>query len=215
MGDRIRIVLADVHPLFREGVARRLSDCSDYDVVAVCACSDELLKAVCDHSPDIAMLDISLPGGGVQLVHRIQTICPTVRMVILTASDKERDVTGALESGVRGYVLKGVGGEELSHIIRSVHRGNVYISPDLSARILMTNKEHKDPRVADLFSDLTDREAEILKRISLGLSNRETARALTLSEQTVKHYMSNVLQKLQVRNRVEAAIKAREYYIAN
>ena len=118
----------------------------------------------------------------------------------------------ALEVGARGYVLKGVGGEELSEIIKTVHEGGIYVSPSLAARMLVDIKDHKGPAGNDLFSDLTAREEQILKHVSHGLSNKEVARELSLSEKTVKHYMTNILQKLQVRNRVEAAIKAREHY---
>jgi two-component system nitrate/nitrite response regulator NarL len=184
-------------------------------VVAECGNADDALEAVREHLPDIALLDVSMPGGGIEAARRIAVACPVVRLLMLTASEREGDVMEALEAGACGYVLKGVGGEELSEILQTVHDGGIHVSPSLAARMLVDIKDHKGSRGIDLFSDLTAREEQILKQVSQGLSNKEAAEALTLSEKTVKHYMTNILQKLQVRNRVEAAIKAREHYAAN
>ena len=212
MDKGIRVVIADDHPMFREGVAKTLSDFANCEVVAECANADDALEAVCNHLPDIALLDISMPGGGIEAARRIAATCPVVRILMLTASENESDVMEALEVGACGYVLKGVGGEELADIINTVHDGGVYVSPSLAARMLVDIKDHNGSERFDLFSDLTAREEQILKQVAQGLSNKEVALVLTLSEKTVKHYMTNVLQKLQVRNRVEAAIKARDHY---
>jgi two-component system nitrate/nitrite response regulator NarL len=215
MINRIRVVIADDHPIFREGVGRTLSDLADCEIVAECDNADDALEAVCEHLPDIALLDISMPGGGIEAARRIAAACPVVRTLMLTVSENERDVMAALDVGASGYVLKGVGGDELADIIKTVHEGGVYVSPGLAARMLVDIKDHKSSEPFDLFSDLTAREEQILKQVAEGLSNKEIALALDLSEKTVKHYMTNVLQKLQVRNRVEAAIKARDHYINN
>ena len=212
MDKLIRVVIADDHPMFRDGVVKTLSDFANCEVVAECGNADDALDAVCEHLPDIALLDVSMPGGGIDAARRIAVACPVVRILMLTASENESVVMEALEVGACGYVLKGVGGEELSTIIKTVHEGGIYVSPSLAARMLVDIKDHKTAGVDDLFSDLTAREEQILKHVSQGLSNKEVARLLTLSEKTVKHYMTNILQKLQVRNRVEAAIKAREHY---
>ena len=212
MDKRIRVVIADDHPMFREGVGKTLSDFANCEVVAECGDADDVLEAVCEHLPDIALLDISMPGGGIEAARRIAAACPVVRILMLTVSESESDVMDALEVGACGYVLKGIGGEELANIIKTVHEGGVYVSPSLAARMLVDIKDHKRSEWFDLFSDLTAREEQILKHVTQGLSNKEVALALTLSEKTVKHYMTNVLQKLQVRNRVEAAIKARDHY---
>ena len=131
---------------------------------------------------------------------------------MLTASEKQDDVIEALEVGARGYVLKGVGGEELLDIINSVHDGGTYVPPSLAERMLVEKKNHRQSGEFNLFADLTACEEQILKQVALGLSNKEAAQALSSSDKTVKHYMTNILQKLQVRNRVEAAIKARDHY---
>lgn len=213
MDKLIKIVIADDHPMFREGVVNTLSDFAHCKVVAECANADDALEAVCEHLPDIALLDVSMPGGGIEAARRISAACPVVRILMLTASENENVVMEALAVGARGYVLKGVGGEELAEIIQNVNDGGIYVSPSLAARMLVDLQDVNRTREGiDLFSELTAREEQILKHVSQGLSNKEVANALTLSEKTVKHYMTNILQKLQVRNRVEAAIKAREHY---
>jgi len=201
--------------MFREGVARTLSDLADCEIVAECSNADEALEAVCEHLPDIVLLDISMPGGGIEAARRIAAACPVVRILMLTVSESEGDVMDALDVGACGYILKGVGGNELADIVKTVHEGGVYVSPGLAARMLVEIKDHKSADPSDPFAELTAREEQILKQVSQGLSNKEVASALTLSEKTVKHYMTNILQKLQVRNRVEAAIKARDHYAAN
>ena len=198
--------------MFRDGVVKTLSGFANCEVVAECGNADDALDAVCEHLPDIALLDVSMPGGGIDAARRIAVACPVVRILMLTASENESLVMEALEVGACGYVLKGVGGEELSEIIKTVHEGSIYGSPSLAARMLVNIKDHKTAGADDLFADLTAREEHIPKHVSQGLSNKEVARILTLSEKTVKHYMTNILQKLQVRNQVEAAIKAREHY---
>jgi two-component system nitrate/nitrite response regulator NarL len=215
MSKRIRVVIADDHPLFREGVGKTLSDLANCEVVATCANADDALKAVREHLPDVVLLDISMPGGGIDAARQIAAACPVVRILMLTASESESDVMEALEVGACGYALKGIGGNELADIIQTVHDGGVYVSPGLAARMLVDIKDHQVSQPSDLFSDLTAREEQILKRVAKGLSNKEVALDLTLSEKTVKHYMTNILQKLQVRNRVEAAIKARDHYAAD
>jgi two-component system nitrate/nitrite response regulator NarL len=120
--------------------------------------------------------------------------------------------TTSLAAGACGYVLKGVGGDELARVIHTVYDGGAYVSPELAARMLVDARDRRGDGIEGVFSDLTVREEQILKQVAQGQSNKEIVRALELSEKTVKHYMTNILQKLQVRNRVEAAIKAREHY---
>ena len=125
MVEGIRIVIADDHPLFREGVVETLSDFSNCEIVAECANADDAFDAVTETMPDIVLLDISMPGGGINAARRIAAVCPVVRILMLTASENERDVMDALEVGACGYVLKGVGGKELSDIIGTVHDGGM------------------------------------------------------------------------------------------
>jgi two-component system nitrate/nitrite response regulator NarL len=213
MLDRIRIVLVDDHPLFREGVAMTLAGEPDLEIAGQGVSADDAVRLAEDLLPDIVLLDISMPGGGIEAARQIAVSCPVVKIVMLTVSEHDDDVLSALQAGARGYILKGVGGEELVGIVRAVNRGESYVSPDLAARLLV---EVRSGNTRDAASDpvagLTAREEQILKLVSRGLSNKEVGRDLDLREKTIKHYMTNILQKLQVRNRVEAAIMVRERF---
>lgn len=210
MPDRIRIVLVDDHPLLREGVANTLAAETDFEVVGQGANADDALRLASELLPDLILLDISMEGGGLNAARSIATACPIVTIVMLTVSEDEEDVLAALKAGARGYVLKGVSGPELIRIVRAVHAGDPYVSPALAASLLV--ELPRDPRAAsppqDPLADLTSRERQILEHVAMGRSNKEVAGALFLAEKTVKHYMTNILQKLHVRNRVEAALLA-------
>jgi DNA-binding NarL/FixJ family response regulator len=213
MADKLRVVIVDDHPLFREGVAGVLLNEPDIDVVAQGSTAAEAVQFVTDLLPDIILLDIAMPGGGVQAARQIAATCPITKIVMLTASEDEEDVTSALKAGARAYILKGVPARELVHIIRSVWAGEVYVTPALAVSLLseMTKPAATEPlHLAGAFANLTDREREILERVAAGLSNKEIGAQLYLSEKTIKHYMTNILQKLQVHNRVEAALLAQK-----
>ncbi len=210
MDDKITLIVADDHPLYREGVVRTLSAEPDIDVAGVGASADEAVSLVAGHMPDIALLDISMPGGGLTAARRIVEAYPAVRIVMLTVSEQDDDVHAALKTGALGYVLKGVGGAELVGLVRDVAKGASYVSPSLAARLIKEAGAGGIPAPSNRLDGLTDREREILLKVADGMSNKEVARALDLQEKTVKHYMTNILRKLQVRNRVEAAIVARE-----
>ena len=211
MTNELRVVLVDDHPLFQEGVAKTLSDNPDFRVVGQGACADDAVRLARDLLPDVILLDISMPGSSLDAARAIARACPEVKILMLTVSESDEDVTEALRAGAVGYILKGVGGETLVEIIRAVQRGESYVSPDLAARLLVEMRDG-DPRSKDAgpLSDLTAREEQILRLVSRGLSNKEVGRELRLREKTVKHYMTGILQKLQVRNRVEAAVMAQE-----
>jgi DNA-binding NarL/FixJ family response regulator len=157
------------------------------------------------------LLDVSMPGGGVEAARAISSACPVVKIIMLTVSESEEHVHEAMEAGVRGYVLKGTSGLELVNTLRAVARGEYYVTPRLAARILaLSRRPQKAPVQQGSLPDLTKREEQILDRVAHGLTNKEIAKALQISEKTVKHYMTNIMQKLQVRNRVEAALVFRK-----
>lgn len=209
MTEKIRVVLVDDHPLLREGVASTLEAEPDFEVVAQGSNAKDALTLARDHMPDVIMLDVSMDGGGINAASAIAAACPIVKIVMLTVSEDEDDVLAALKVGARGYVLKGVGGPELVRIVRLVDQGESYVTPSLAASLLGELREQKKP-APDPLSELTDRERQILELLATGRSNKEIAGKLFLSEKTVKHYMTNILQKLQVRNRVEAALLAQK-----
>jgi DNA-binding NarL/FixJ family response regulator len=211
--DRIRIVVADDHPLYREGVARSLADDAAFAVVGQAADADAAVELVQRASPDIVLLDLSMPaGGGISALRRIMSLPVTPKVAMLTVSEEDDDVMQALKAGAVGYILKGVGSRELVSIVKDVARGQSYVSPALAARILNAMREGGARRAENPLDDLSKREEDILKLVAEGKSNKEVGRALDLQEKTVKHYMTAILQKLHVRNRVEAAVMARDHW---
>ncbi|MEA2513040.1 MAG: two-component system, NarL family, nitrate/nitrite response regulator NarL [Thermomicrobiales bacterium] len=210
MADLLQIAIVDDHPLFREGVAFILDQQPDLEVVAQGASAADAVAIASQRLPDLMLLDVSMPGGGLNAVREIATAYPVVKVVMLTVSENEDDVTAALRAGARAYVLKGVAARELVGILRAVAAGDVYVTPTLAASLLYELTGAPKGRLpADPLGDLTERERQILERVAGGDSNKEIATHLQISEKTVKHHMTNILQKLQVRNRVEAALMAR------
>jgi DNA-binding NarL/FixJ family response regulator len=208
MANKIRVVIIDDHPMFRDGVVRTLNGDTDIEIVAEGGNSKDAIRLAQDLMPDIILLDISMPGGGVNAASVIASKCPIVKIAMLTASECEDDVMESLRAGAIGYILKGIGGQELIQIIDDIYNGGSYVSPGLAAKMLSELKDITldDTESKDVFSELTAREEQILENLSRGLSNKKIGRELDITEKTVKHYMTNVLQKLQVRNRVEAAL---------
>lgn len=206
--NKTRIVLIDDHPLFREGVAYTLRSEPTFEVVGQGESLDEALQLVADLKPDILLLDINIPGGGIHTAEKISATHPTTKIIMLTASSDDDDLVKALKAGARGYILKGVASRELIGIVRAVEAGEGYITPSLAANLLseMAGGQRASRTEPDPLDELTKREREILEHIAVGLSNKEVGQRLHVSEKTVKHYVTSVLQKLHVRNRVEAAL---------
>lgn len=206
MSNPIRILLADDHPLFREGVAHSLSADPDFEVIAQAANGEEAVELVHRLHPDIVLLDVSMNGmGGIAAAEKIAAGAPVVRIMMLTVSENRENLMAALKAGAHGYVLKGVSASELRTITRQVANGEAYVTPALAADMLT---EFSQPHPIDSFSELTARETNILELLSEGLTNREIGERLYLAEKTVKHYMTSILQKLHVRSRTEAALIA-------
>lgn len=207
----IKVAVVDDHPLFREGVANTIQRSGTVQLVAEGETAEDAIEIAKAKSPDIMLLDVSLPGGGVEAARAITSTCPVVKVVMLTVSESEEHVQQAMAAGVHGYILKGTSGPELISTLRAVARGEYYVTPTFAARILARSRRpQKPPQKDENDSDLTKREEQILNRVADGMTNKEIAGALHISEKTVKHYMTNILQKLQVRNRVEAAMHYRK-----
>lgn len=209
MSDRIGIVVADDHPLLREGVVLTLVEHGSFTVLAQAGSAAEAVAAVAAHMPDIVLLDVSMPGSGLAAANEISRQFPAVGIIMLTVSEADEDLLGALRAGARGYVLKGVSASELTEVLRNVASGASYVSPSLAAKVLAAMQGRGAKSLPETEA-LTQREIEILRLVATGMSNKEIARDTDLQEKTIKHYMTNILQKLQVRNRVEAALKARD-----
>ena len=202
MSEAIRVGVADDHPLFRAGVVMTLRDEADIAVIGEASDAESALELARGELPDVMILDIAMPGGGLVAARQIAAACPATRIIMLTVSEDEDDLLAAVKAGASGYVLKGAGSGELLGIIRSVHGGEVYVAPALAWGML---RELQTPRTSP-FDELTERGREVLELVAEGLSNQEVGERLGLAEKTIKHYMTNILGKLQVRSRVEAAL---------
>jgi two-component system, NarL family, nitrate/nitrite response regulator NarL len=204
MSDLLRVLIADDHPLFRQGVVHALGWERDIVVVGEASSGEEALRLAQELLPHVLLLDVSMPGcGGLVSVANISAACPATAIVMLTVSEDKDKLLAAFKAGARGYVLKGISGSDLAAVIRSTTEGEVYVSPALAAEMLVSLTQGKAP---DPLQELTPREHEILAFIGSGLTNREIGERLSIAEKTVKHYVTNILQKLQVRSRVEAAL---------
>jgi DNA-binding NarL/FixJ family response regulator len=202
-------LVVDDHPLFRQGVVHSLGTDPGLQVVGETASGEEALRLARELLPDVVLLDISMPGwNGLVTAQKITTACPAITIVMLTVSEDKDKLIAAFKAGARAYVLKGVSARELTQVVRTAASGEVYVSPSLAAEMLVSLTQTKAP---DPLEELTDREREILRLIGSGLTNREIGEQIFLSEKTIKHYVTNILQKLQVRSRVEAALLASQH----
>jgi DNA-binding NarL/FixJ family response regulator len=202
MAEAIRVAVADDHPMFRAGVVMSLREEDGIDIVGEASDAGSALELARRELPDVILLDIAMPGGGHDAASWIAAACPATRIVMLTVSEDEDDLLAAMKAGASGYVLKGAGAGELAAVIRSVNAGEVYVAPALAWGML---RELRSPRTSP-YDELTEREREVLELVAEGLSNQEVGERLGLAEKTIKHYMTNILGKLQVRSRVEAAL---------
>lgn len=205
----IRIILADDHPIFREGLTQSIEETGVFKVVGVGGSADEAVALADLHRPDVALLDLSMPGNGVTAAARIAQAGTAKAIAMLTVSEDSADVTAALQAGATGYVLKGVSASELRDILTKIAAGEAHVSPGLAAQVLRIMQNPK-PVERQAIDELTKREEDILKGVAVGKSNKEIGVDLNIQEKTVKHYMTIILSKLHARNRVEAALIAQK-----
>ena len=209
MNEKIRVLVVDDHPLFRQGVVHSLGSDAGLTVVGETASGEEALKLARELLPDVVLLDISMPGwNGLVTAEKINSACPATTIVMLTVSEDKDQLFAAFKAGARAYVLKGVSARELTQVVRTAASGEVYVSPSLASEMLVSLTQSQAP---DPLQELTEREREILGLIGTGMTNREIGERIFLSEKTIKHYVTNILQKLQVRSRVEAALLASQH----
>ncbi|WP_098749076.1 response regulator transcription factor [Paenibacillus sp. EZ-K15] len=210
MEDDIHILLVDDHSLVRHGVRSFLETQSDLRIVGEAASGEEAEHLVADLVPDVVLMDLSMPGiGGIEAIRRIKKRSPHSQIVVLTSFQEDVYIFPALRAGALSYVLKNVQSGDLADIIRKARGGEAFLHPRVAARVVQELREERKD-IPNVFNDLTDRELEVLRLIAQGNANAAIAQALGISEQTVKGHVSNILGKLQLADRTQAAVFAWE-----
>lgn len=212
MAPDLTVVVVDDHPMLRAGVVETLGAADGIEVVGEGGSADDAVTTVRATRPDVLVLDLGIPGGGLDAARRIVEAGLDTRIAVLTASEDEQHLEDALKLGVRAYMLKGVSASELVDVVRRVARDEAYVTPALAARMLIDKSvERGGMSPADVVDLLTERELEVLDLVAEAYSNKEIAARLEISEKTVKHHMTNIMGKLNARNRVEAALMVRRH----
>jgi DNA-binding NarL/FixJ family response regulator len=206
----VRVLIVDDHDLFRSGLRNLLED-EGVQVVGEAAAGQEALNIVREVAPDVVVMDLNMPGmGGVEATRHISTIAPLTRVVMLTISDQDNDVIDAILAGACGYLLKDSSIQDLIAGIEAASRGESLISPTIASKVLQrVRASNTQPEIeSTIRAELSDREIEVLKLIANGKDNAMIAGELHISPKTVKNHISNILMKLQIDNRIQAAVYA-------
>ena len=210
--ESITVVIADDHALFRRGLTMVLESESDIDVVGEANDGHEVVTLAEKFMPDLVLMDVRMPGrGGIDAAQAIKDAVPHTKILMLTISDEEEDLYDAIKAGASGYLLKEISIEEVADSIRQVHAGQSLISPSMASKLLtefaaMARKDEEKQQMPT--PRLTDREMEVLTLVAQGLNNRDIAKELFISENTVKNHVRNILEKLHLHSRMEAVVYA-------
>jgi len=209
-----RVVLVDDHELVRLGLRTLIDDQPDLEVVGEAGTAAEAIRVVERTRPDVALMDIRIPGeGGIEATRQITARFPHTKVVMLTSFADDELVVRAIGAGAVGYVLKQVGNEELLRAIGAAARGEALLDPSTTARLLSRVREAERKADEDAFRDLSDRELDVLAEVARGRSNAEIGQQLNLSQKTVRNYVSHILEKLHLTNRIELATYAVEHHL--
>jgi DNA-binding NarL/FixJ family response regulator len=211
MNDTFRVLIADDHPLFREGMRGRLDRVADIAVVGEAASGEEAVELARKLEPHVVLMDIKMPGlNGIEATREILRANPRVGVLMLTMFEDDDSVFAAMRAGAKGYLLKDSGGEGVVYAIRAVASGEAVFGPGVAERIMGFFSAPRSAAPQRAFPELTEREEEILSLVAQGKSNQEIARQLFVSLKTVRNHVSNILLKLQVADRAQAVIRARD-----
>ena len=210
MNDQIQILIADDHTLFREGLKALFASLPDTAVIAEAATGNDAVILAEKQQPDVILMDIQMPGlNGIEATRRIVQTSPHIGVIVVTMFEDDDSVFAAMRAGARGYVLKGADQEEMLRTIRAVSRGEALFGPNIAAR-LSTFFNNPTDSAADVFPELTAREREVLQLLTQGLNNQQIAQRLFISIKTVRNHLSNIFSKMQVADRVQAVVRARD-----
>jgi len=217
VADRIRILIVDDHALFRVGLANILGREKEFDVIGEADSSRSAIEMAETHNPDVILMDASLPSpGGIETTQRIRRELPATAIVVMAADEDEEALFASIKAGAAAFVVKDITPDDLVHVVRRVSTGEflindkVFSKPAVASRVL---KEFRELAVygqeaQPIFAPLSPREVEILDNIAQGMTNKQVAYALSISEQTVKNHMSSILRKLAVNDRTQAVVYA-------
>jgi DNA-binding NarL/FixJ family response regulator len=207
----IRILIADDHPLFRDGVRALLNSIPVTEAVGEAATGAETIAQAAALQPDVIMMDLQMPGlNGIEATRQILQQNPQIGIIMLTMFEDDDSVFAAMRAGARGYILKGADQDEIVRTIEAIARGDALFSAGIAKRVMKFFATAKSDIVPPIFSELTDREREILTMIAQGYNNTEIAEQLVLSPKTVRNHITNIFSKLQVADRAQAIVRARE-----
>jgi len=211
MTETIRVLIADDHALFRDGLRALLESASDTQLVGEAATGEEAVALAAQLQPDVVILDIQMPGlNGIEAARQIVRASPHIGVLMVTMFDDDQSVFAAMRAGAKGYILKGAKHAEMLRAVRAVGDGEAIFSPGVAVRLMDFFANMRPVAVPQAFPELSDREREVLALIAQGHNNAEVAGRLVLSPKTVRNHVSNILSKLQVADRAEAILRARE-----
>ena len=210
MADALRILLVDDHLLFRKGIASMLSDRQQFAVVGEAGDGVEAIRVAKETKPDLVLLDIHMPRrDGLETIKILRQKLPETKVVMLTVSDDEEDLFEAIKAGAKGYLLKNLHPQQLYAVLEGVGQGEAAISGKMASKILQEFNQSGQEPVGETDPDaLTEREVEVLEQVVTGATNKEIAATLHITENTVKIHLRNILEKLHVQNRIQAAVRA-------
>ena len=207
----LRVLVVDDHPMFRDGLRALLASSPDAELVGEAATGEEALALTAELRPDLVVMDVQMPGiDGIETTRRVLRESPEVRVLVVTMFEDDATVFSAMRAGARGYVLKGANYAEMLRAIKAVGDGEAVFGPQIASRLADYFASIRPAEPPQVFPELSEREREILDLIAGGLKNPEIARRLYLSPKTVRNHVSNILTKLQVADRTQAIIRARE-----
>ena len=209
--DSLRVLIADDHPIFRDGIRALLASVPDFEVVGEAATGEAAIVKAATLQPDVVLMDLQMPGiGGVEATRQILFASPHIRVLIVTMFEDDYSVFTAMRAGARGYIIKGANSTDMLRAIRAVGSGEAIFSPAIAVRLMNFFAAPRPAIPAQTFPELSVREREILDLIAQGASNSDIATKLVLSPKTVRNHVSNIFSKLQVADRAQAIIRGRE-----